>query len=79
MATDRNPFSTPEWRKVFQYAVQNQRWELGFTRMAVALLIPIALYFYSGWLALVMAVPCAAIFCWYLSSAVRRFLKREPV
>ena len=74
---DRNPFSSPDWRKTFHYAGQSQRYELGFTRMAVALLIPVVLYFYSGWLALVMTVPCVAIFCWYLETRGATLPERE--
>jgi ABC-type phosphate transport system permease subunit len=73
---EHKPFSTPEWRKAFRYAAEGQRWELDLTRTVVALLIPVALSFYSGRLALVVAVPCVAVFCWFLSRAVRGFLKR---
>jgi hypothetical protein len=51
--------------------------ELGFIRGAVALSIPICVYFYSPRLALALAIPCWYAFYWYLARAIRRFLKRQ--
>jgi hypothetical protein len=69
----------PEWQRAFEWASWSQRIELGFVRGAVALLIPVVAYFYSPRLALVvLGIPCGYAFYFYLSRAIRRFLKREP-
>lgn len=72
-----NPFSRPEWKANFRIAAQNQRWELAVTRIAIAVLIPTALLFYSPRLALIAAVPCAIALCWNVTTFIRRFLKGE--
>ena len=71
-------FKHPEWQKVLQTGLWAQRMEMGFTRAGVALLIPVCIYyFYSGWLALVVAVPCGYVLYWLGARAVQRFTKRE--
>ena len=65
-----------DWQQSFELARWNQRMESGFTRGAIAVLLPLALYFYSPWLALAAAVPCSCALCWYVSHAIRRFIKR---
>jgi hypothetical protein len=60
----------------FQDLAYFVRRELGAVRIAVALLLPVAVYFYSPTLA--AAVPCAFVFGWYVRRAVREFLKRAP-
>lgn len=71
-------FQGPRWRLAFQYAAESQRFELGFTRVAAALLIPVVAYFYSAWLGLLLAVPCGIAVSWYTVQAIRRFTKRGP-
>jgi hypothetical protein len=66
-----------DFRQAIAYAKVSQRMELGFTRMAIAILLPFFLWIYSGRLALIVAIPCFLVFCWYFSRAIRRFLKRE--
>jgi ABC-type phosphate transport system permease subunit len=46
--------------------------------MAVTLLIPVALAFYSVPLALIVAFPLGIVFGWFMRRALRQFLKKEP-
>jgi len=43
------------------------RAELQVLRIIVSILIPVALYFYSHWLAAIIAVPCGIACYWYVS------------
>jgi hypothetical protein len=47
-------------------------------RTLVSLLLPVAVaYFYSRWVALAIALPCAVSFAWNLRRAVRWYVKGE--
>jgi ABC-type phosphate transport system permease subunit len=70
-------FKSPQWQSAFRYASEGQRFELGFTRIVAALLIPVVASFYSARLALLLAIPCGMAVCWYAARAIRRFTKRD--
>ena len=46
------PGPSDDWKRAIQYARDNERYQLGVMRAAVALLIPAVACFNSGWLAL---------------------------
>jgi hypothetical protein len=54
----------------------HDRRKLQASRIMVSLLIPVVLYFYSPWLAAIVAVPCWIACYWYVSQSVRKFLKK---
>jgi hypothetical protein len=64
------------WPHPRYYADQAVRAEMLGARVIVSLLIPVAVYFYSPWMAAIVAVPCLMACYFYVARSVRRFLKK---
>ena len=62
-------------RRQFGYE-QGARAEMLAARIIVSLLIPVVVYFYSPWMAAIVAVPCLMACYFYVARSVRKFLKK---